>query len=264
MTTTTQQACKSLRRGFTLIEVVLTLLISTMLLTTVMSIFTMMARANADLGARYEDLGELARAHSAIRRAMQSLVSGQPISERLDEETEDPALVDPNADNRPSQSTIRERLGVEEEDLPAYHFILEASTKAAQLGVVEDDIAPRRLEVVMERQPTPIAPDNNGKPVRGAFEPVYISGSGAYTHWALDYVPIEPAGEPIRLIEDAALIDWSVLGHADESAEGERWFGLYEAQEAKNYPMSIRLNVITWDNTQVDWMFEPGVTVGDE
>ena len=116
----------------------------------------------------------------------------------------------------------------------------------------------------MERQPTPIAPDNNGRPVRGAFEPVYLSGAGDYTHWALDYIPIEPAGEPIRLIQDAALIDWSVLGHAAESERGERWFGLYLAQEAREYPMLIRLHVITWDNTKVDWIFEPGVTVGDE
>ncbi len=116
----------------------------------------------------------------------------------------------------------------------------------------------------MERQPVALAPDNNGLPVRGAFEPVYVSGAGDFTHWALDYVPIDPPGESIRLIEDAALIDWNVLGHADESESGNRMFGLYEAQEAKDYPMSIFLVVITWDNTKMDWIFEPGVTVGDE
>ncbi len=251
------------RRAFTLIEVTLTLLISTMILTTVMSIFAMMARANADLGARYEDLGELSRAHGTIQRAMKSLVSGQPISDLLEDDDADPD--DPDADsNRPSASSIRERLGVEEEDLPKYHFILQHSTEAAQLGVVADDRAPRRLELVMERQPVALAPDNNGLPVRGAFEPVWVSGAGDFTHWALDYVPIDPAGEPIRLIEDAALIDWNVLGHADESESGNRMFGLYEAQEAKDYPMSIFLIVITWDNTRMDWIFEPGVTVGDE
>jgi len=260
---------RSYRRAFTLIEVMLTLLISTMILTTVMAIFGMMARANAQLGARYEDLGELARAHSAIRVAMQSLVSGQPVSDLLQDDADadtGPATALSNAD--PSRfdnaATLRERLGVEEQDLPPNHFILEASTEAAQLGVVSDDKAPRRLEVVMERQPTPIAPSNNGLPVRGAFEPVYVSGAGQYTHWALDYVPIEPAGEPIRLIKDAALIDWSVLGHASESESGDRMFGLYQAQEAKDYPMSIRLVVNTWDNTRVDWIFEPGVTVGNE
>lgn len=253
----------SARRAFTLIEVTLTLLISTMILTTVMSIFAMMARANADLGARYEDLGELSRAHGTIQRAMKSLVSGQPISDLLEDDDAD--TDDPDADsNRPSASSIRERLGVEDEDLPEYHFILQHSTEAAQLGVVADDRAPRRLELVMERQPVALAPDNNGLPVRGAFEPVYVSGAGDFTHWALDYVPIDPAGEPIRLIEDAALIDWNVLGHADESESGNRMFGLYEAQEAKDYPMSIFLIVITWDNTRMDWIFEPGVTVGDE
>jgi len=261
---------RTTRRAFTLIEVILTLVITSMILTTVMAIFAMMARANADLGARYEDLGELARAHSAIRVAMQSLVSGQPISDRLDEVPDsapanaaESALANANPD-RFNEPTIGERLGIEEEELPPLHFILEASTEAAQLGVVADDKAPRRLEVVMERQPTPIAPSNNGLPVRGAFEPVYVSGAGDYTHWALDYVPIDPSGEPIRLIEDAALIDWTVLGHAADSESGERMFGLFQAQEAKDYPMSIRLVVITWDNTRVDWIFEPGVTVGSE
>jgi len=250
-------------------ETVLTLLISTMILTTVLSIFSMMARANADLGARYEDLGELSRAHSAIRIAMQSLVSGQPISDLLDDdeepEDEEPGDEDEDdTDSPPDGAELRERLGIEDEDIPELHFILEASTQAAQLGVVEDDKAPRRLEIVMERQPTPLAPANDGLPVRGAFEPAYLSGAGDYTHWALDYVPIDPPGEPIRLIEDAALIDWTVLGHAADSEVGERMFGLYEAQEAKDFPMAIRLVVITWDNTKVDWIFEPGVTVGDE
>jgi type II secretory pathway pseudopilin PulG len=269
-----RKSIRTSREGFTVIEVMLTLIISTMLLTTVMSIFSMMSRANADLGARFEDMGELAMAHSAIRVGMQSLVSGQPVSDLLDDDQS--AIIDDSSSartgnalagadpNRFGNESIRERLGIEEEDLPTYHFILEASTEAVQLGVVEDDRAPRRLEIVMERQPTPIAPSNDGRPVRGAFEPAYVSGAGAYTHWALDYVPIDPSGEPIRLIEDAALIDWSVLGHASESEEGERWFGIYEAQEAKEYPMLIRLNVITWDNTNVDWIFEPGVTVGDE
>lgn len=266
-----RRTIRTLRRGFTLLETVLTLLISTMILTTVLSIFGMMARANADLGARYDDLGELSRAHSAIRVAMQSLVSGQPISDLLedDEEKEDNEPEDTDDDNdededeSASGASLRERLGIEDEDIPELHFILEASTEAAQSGIIDDDKAPRRLEVVMERQPTPLAPSNDGLPVRGAFEPAYVSGAGDYTHWALDYVPIDPPGEPIRLIEDAALIDWSVLGHAADSEVGDRMFGLYEAQEAKDFPMAIRLVVITWDNTKVDWIFEPGVTVGD-
>lgn len=269
---TTHAATRKRRKGFTLIEVILTLMISSMILTTVLSIFSMMARANADLAARYDDLGELARAHRAIRIAMQSLVSGQPVSDLLDDDTNinsgssartgnTLASADPN---RFGDESLRERLGIEEENLPRYHFILEASTEAAQLGVVEDDRAPRRLEIVMERQPTPLAPDNNGRPVRGAFEPIYVSGAGAFTHWALDYVPIEPAGDPIRLIQDAALIDWTVLGHAADSDAGERKFGIFEAQEARDYPMAIYLVVITWDNTKVDWIFEPGVTVGNE
>lgn len=261
ITSTTRRAARAARRGFTLLEVALTILISTMILTTVMSIFAMMARANADLGARYDDLGELSQAHGAIRIALQSLVSGQPLSDLLDDENAGP----PEGDvERPAAAELRERLDIEEEDIEPAHFILEASSEAARLGVVEDDKAPRRLEIVMERQPTPMAPDNDGKPVRGAFEPVYISGAGAYTRWALEYKPIEPSGESIRLIDDAALIDWTVLGHASESETGNRMFGLYEAQEAKDFPMSIRLVVITWDNTRVDWIFEPGVTVGDE
>jgi prepilin-type N-terminal cleavage/methylation domain-containing protein len=251
------------RRGFTLIEVLLTLLISSMILTTVSAIFAMMARANNDLGARYEDLGELSRAHGAIRLAMQSLVSGQPVSDLLSDDDNTTPAAGANAD-RPTNAEIRERLDISDDDLEPLHFILEASTEAAQQGVIADDKAPRRLEVVMERQPTPQAPANNGRPVRGAFEPVYLSGAGAYTRWALDYKPIQPSGESIRLIDDAALIDWTVLGHAADSEVGERMFGLFEALEAKDYPMAIRLVVITWDNTRVDWIFEPGVTVGDE
>jgi len=264
---------RTTRRAFTLIEVALTLLVSTLILATVLSIFAMMARANASLGARFEDLNELSRAHSAIRRAMQSLVSGPPVSDLLDQAVADlPGATTPdeedddetqrNEDGSLNARTLAERLGIEEQDIPDLHFILQPSTRAARFGVVADDKAPRRLEVVLERQPTPLAPGNDGRPVRGAFEPVYLSGAGDYTRWALDYEPIDPPGDPIRLIDDAALIDWSVLGRAADSDRGERWFGLYEAQEAREYPMAIRLVVMTWDNTRVDWLFEPGVTVG--
>ncbi|MCB9838618.1 MAG: prepilin-type N-terminal cleavage/methylation domain-containing protein [Phycisphaeraceae bacterium] len=260
--TAIERSRATIRRAFTLIEVLLTMVITSMILVTVAGIFAMMARANTDLGARYDDLGELARAHSAVRLALQSLVSGQPVSDLLDED-ENPGQAQGGSD-RPSATELRERLDIKEEDMEPLHFVLEQATEAARAGVVDDDIAPRRLEIVMERQPTPLAPTNNGQPVRGAFEPVYLSGSGQYTHWALDYVPIQPSGKPIRLINDAALIDWSVLGHAADSDTGERNFGLFQAQEAKDYPMAIRLVVITWDNTSVDWMFEPGVTVGEE
>ncbi len=253
------------RAGYTLLEVILSLTITVMIVSMVTAMFVMMRETDRELTYKYEDLSEMGRVHTTVRRALQRLVAAEPESDLLGAPPPPARTAGapatggaPLEDDTGDERSIGERVGFEEEEKAPMHFILEASSLAASRGLVADDQAPRRLEVVLTDPPLAGSPRGPGS-VRGAFEPAPTG----FRTWALQWRPIEPPGAPIVLIDDVVLLEWSALGSDQESESGNPWFGLYEAREERHMPRAVRLVLMTADGTVADWLFEPGVTIGE-
>jgi prepilin-type N-terminal cleavage/methylation domain-containing protein len=281
------------RRGFTALELLMAATIGSVVLLAALGVFGMMERMDRFHAARFRESSDQVFAHTTLLRAMQTLVAKAEADAAsvtreatgLDPEDENPEYdpgssgpKDGNEGLRRAQAEAMKRQA-ERRDGPTGARTVDASGReirqrpmfvlepAGALGV-SDQTAPRRLEVTMLAQPTPLAPRSAGF-VRGAFEAV-PRGRG----WALVYRPMAPEGEPILLLDGIRDMRWEalvpgegsgrrMLGASKDEGEAEKGGELVDqlfANVPRRFPKAVRFIAVLSTGQTVDWMFEPSVT----
>lgn len=246
-----------MRRGFTLLEVVVASMLGSIVLLGAIGVMGFMRDSDRRLSERFTDTADLAIVHAAVRRAMQTMVAA-PTPPNI-HQSNAAASVNETADQRAQR--LREeamRLGRDtEEKKKRPRFILESQVR----GNSGPD-APRRLEVVLLDQPTP-DPSPTAATIRGAFE-VAPEVDGL----ALMWVPIKPPGRPVKLAGGIETITWEALAREQTDNRFARksgaWKDSFAALYTGDFPKAIRLGLVTRRGASVEWLFEPAVTTGGE
>lgn len=254
-----------MRRGFTVIELVLALMLSAIVAMSAMSVMWMLASTDERLARRFDDQGELVITQTAVRRAMGSLIAAKPKNpaptqdanrEPKDGEQAEAPEDDPGADLADLITSVTgdENLAAEltsgiGADRPNFELYFD------QVG----GLMLPALEVKVMESPVPPPVGGAGEaaalgveqflPVRGVFESLEL-GDGLALQWR----PIDPAGPPTLLIRNLEAIEWYCLPHKED------WVDVHAAYIQKSFPAGVRLVMWTNNGTQVDWFFDTAIT----
>ena len=276
------QRRRTIQPGFTLLEMVLAIGLSSLVVLGSMSVLGMLYRSENRLARIAEDTTDLAVTQEVVRRTMQSLVAGTPLTDEeqdildseeggedkeLDPESpEDVAELISQATGLVEGAEDDEASLLEEMNNPRFidtrtHF--ELHYVASTVGLLP------RLEVVVFD--APIAPPpiydesdplgalsmllQDAAIVRGAFELTPL-----HDGWALQWIPYEPWAPATTLVRDLEYIEWQVLPRQSESPE---WQSLHAAYLAEDFPVAVRLIIWTANGSRVDWLFRTEVIPGD-
>lgn len=227
-----------MRRGFTLIEMMLASSIASVVVLTSVGLMRYTERMDARLASRAEDAAAFGRARETLRRAMATLL----------------AAPDPPEDATPADARRPSRARRDEEPEPRRLFAL-----APTLENDRGPNAPKKLEVWLKR--SPISGERVPAPmVFGAFELVpyaldpYFSEQGSVS-WALLWTPLMPPGETVVLASALEFAAWEALD--DRMA----WNPEHAAREVGDFPRSLHVELVAWSGARADWLFEPVIEV---
>lgn len=256
------------RHGFTALELTLAVSLSSVVLLAAIGTLGYLQRADRNLGVRFEERSDLAMVHATVRRAMQSLVakpepppstSATPVNAAPSDEPEafsDPEEALKQKDVDEFNAFLKSSRG-EVERVERDRFILESLVAGRT-----DDSAPRRLELVLLRPPiTGEAPTT--PTVRGAFEVrPELDGYGLY------WIPIIPAGAPVRLMGGIESIGWRALARDQAEnrfeAKSGAWRTMMKSRTPGQFPKAVQLTLRTIEGVEADWIFEPAISMGPE
>lgn len=238
------------RRGFTLLELLLALVIGAVVTGGGFSLVMLIQKTDEGFMERLETTSRLAFVQRTVARSLQSIVVA-------------PAGFDAQAASDAAARTARaatRRLDApdqpEEEPIdPVEPPPVPPAPPRFRLGpVVAPDGTPdrrakgvRRLELLLARAPVG---DRAAGPVRGALDLVETPNREGM-RWRLQWTPIAPAGKPTILLEHLVLAEWSVT-----DSHGQ--FDTFEAYEQNELPWAVRTIFWTEAGTKVDWMFDLG------
>ncbi|MHC4976002.1 MAG: prepilin-type N-terminal cleavage/methylation domain-containing protein [Planctomycetota bacterium] len=235
------------RRAFTLLELLLSIALAGIILPTLFGLVTHLQRTDQALALKYKGMSTLSNTQDVMRRAMQSLVAAP---------TPNVIFGQDELSRSDDTGTTKSRAN-------------EGKTLRLHLRMIDpddeydaEDPRPRRLEVVL--MAPPMAELNwQGAPIRGAFElyPRINLGEtpGAQVGqriWSLVWQPLEPAGEPVLLMDDLEFAEIMAL-------DGGGLHTIYESYYSEEFPWAIRVVLWTIGGARADWMLEPGVRTGE-
>lgn len=254
-----------MRRGFTVIELVLALILSAIVVMSALSVMWMLTSTDQRLARGFDDQAELIVTQTVVRRAMGSLIAAKPR--------------DPN----PSRAVTKDTKDGEQAEAPEQDpgaeladLITSVTGDADLAGELTAGVGADRpnfelyfdqvgelmlpaLEVKVMESPVPPPIEGPGEaavlgidqflPVRGVFESLQL-GDGLALQWR----PIDPPGPPTLLIRDLEAIEWYCLPHKED------WVDVYAAYIQKSFPAGVRLVMWTKNGTQVDWFFDTAPT----
>jgi len=233
------------RRAFTLLEMVLATALSSMVMIAAFGMFGFIRLTDQRLSERFEAVAEDARAHATLRRAMRSIVAAP-----------EPADLEAELRRRQREQAARgDEVGVSRLTDEARARLL--GTPRFSLGPLDpeqdedDSSGPWRLGLTLTSSPI-LAESEGGGLVRGAFDKVRTTSG-----WRLQWTPIDPPGDPTVLADDLRDVFWASLvleGYVDR----------YDAHFLREMPRAVRIVLFGNDGRVTDWMFEPGVVVGEE
>lgn len=240
-----------MRRGFTLLEVMLASSIASVIMLTAIGLMQYASRMDGKLAQRFEDVGELGRARETMRLAMISLV-GEP----------DP----PDEPGQARTELSRERFGdesladrmFEDDDAPPPLFEIGFTIPGRRA-----EMDPRKIVMRLKRSPLP-GDVSERQIVVGAFELVtyplepYFTEEGQES-WALLWTPLSPRGEPVILAEGMRFASWQALRDPEPPSNQMTWVDEHDARYVDDFPRAVRIEMETWGGTTADWIFEPVV-----
>lgn len=257
------------RRGFTALELALAVTLSSVVLLAALGTLGYLQRADRNLSVRFDQRTDLAIVHATVRRAMQSLVAKpEPPPSTAG------ATPSPNGAEGQGEAFADAEAAQKQKDVDAFNALLRKSRGEAErverdrfileslIAGRTDDAAPRRLEMVLLRPPTP-GPMPVTPTVRGSFEiRPEIDG------YALYWMPLIPPGQPERLLGGIASIGWRALARDQAEnrfeAKSGAWRTTMRARTPGQFPKAVQLTLRTTDGVEADWIFEPAISMGPE
>lgn len=277
------------RSAFTLIEVMLALLLSTVVLGAAMGVLQLLIRSQQIMGDHLDRTVQLTVAQEALRRTMDSLVGGIPLLPPDESNPEDD--LDEDFDDEEREEELRERSleladrirELVDDPRLADELIRQALAPRVQFELFFDETRTDGLypvlEVVVARSPLPpgrsllqtedefdAAARTFGEladrpellrvtgTVRGRFELAW-RGDDLVLQWVwMD----DPFLEPRVLIRGVTWCQWLVMTDKREYRQ-EPWQEVWAAYLADDFPVAVRLILTTNTGAQVDWLFETSV-----
>lgn len=260
------------RPGFTALEVLVASAVSVVVIVAAIGLMGFLNRMTRISEQRYEDTSELGILHETIRRAMQTLVAEAPpqVAPGTSQEEIDAARKAAEEEGKEAE---------ESGETPGARSARSAGSRRTPFGggastghprfILEPQIAgrsgpndARRLEVVLLEQPAP-GPLAISPTVRGVFE-LAPQVDGLALRWR----SLQPPGMPIVLATRIRELRWTALSRefADDrfKAGSSAWRTDMRSSLPREYPKAVRLELVTMNNTRVDWLFEPAITTGPE
>ncbi len=256
------------RAGFTVLELMLALALSTVVVMGAIGLIGMVYSADRRLAVRLDESVDLALAQGVVRKAMSSLVAAPPL-------TDTPAAPAPANDKPEGEEEEKDEGEKARDEMKDLITAITRDEKSAKAMVDEDPDLPHfelvlypgpagmaipRLEVVVLEPPAPPEPGDEflveeevlGEPVRGAFE----LSEDPDGYFVLTWRQIEPARRPVTLLRRLVRCDWLVL---PRERYGGQWVEVETQYIQERFPVAVRLLVWTAGGTHVDWLFDTAV-----
>jgi prepilin-type N-terminal cleavage/methylation domain-containing protein len=261
------RATRPRRRGFTVMELVLALVLAAIVALAGMGVLGMMSTADGRLSKGFDDASDLAAAQVLLRRSTSLLLAAAPLKRNPTA----PAPTSPAPDESEGESA--EGDGADDADTQD-----EADSKGSldQAGEAEADQEPhfdlyysnesgspsqgalQSLEVVLIESPFGPQDAANSReglerylPVRGVFEAVSQGDE-----LSLVWTPIDPPGPSHTIIRRLVAFEWWVL---PRHKNGRDWTDIAAASLDEDYPVALRLLLWTAQGTHADWLFDLSV-----
>lgn len=256
-----------MRRGFTVIELVVAIALSAIVVMSAMSVMFFLTSSEERLATRFDDQEELIVTQTVVRRAMGSLIASKP----KDPDPRGAVSKDREAGEEGGMEAEGEAQADELTDLIASVTGDEALAASLMAGAEADrpnfelyfdemdGMVLPALEVKVMESPVPPPSDaweasevlgvEQFLPVRGVFETLVLEDG-----LALQWRPISPPAAPTLLIRGLAAIEWYCLPHKED------WVDVYAAYLQRSFPAGVRLVMWTNNGTHVDWFFDTATT----
>ena len=269
-----------MRRGFTVIEVMLALMLSALVISSAVAMYQFLLVATRDAGERFNHAIDETLAHDVLTQTFQNLVAAEPLTPEEagvlegepagEEEFGDEALND-----RARAATPFGAGSFEGEDERIRARAAAGTPVMFELlwEEFEDGVTAPALEIVALEAPFPmevLTAEQLGRPVSEDqierwSRPDYVRGRLEVAEdvdgsWVLHWRPTDPPAAPMVLFRDIAWVEWSVLMPSRESARvarrDEGWVDVHSAFLLEDFPIAVRLVLETEDGRDFDWLFE--------
>ena len=251
-----------MRRGFTLLELLLAMVIGSIVLAGGYTLVGIVSRMDARFSDRLDTTMRLAFVQRTLARATHSIVAAPEGYDPLEaarlasEERSQAELYEELQDREAFFEALRLENAEETPESLARRRDVEPAPARVRMGHLSDDteweyrgedaaLGVRRLELLLAR--APFGDQARGEPVRGAFDLVPVESTEG-DRWRLQWTPIAPAGKPTVLLDRLTLAEWMLT-------DSEGRFDDYAAYVASDLPWALRTTLWTEDGQKVDWMF---------
>lgn len=264
------------RDGFTLLEVMLSLALAGLVVSGVFGLLGLMHNQMRVSEATYADTRGLFRTQTVVRRALQSMIAGEPTALNAGAGDRDPENDDVDSGLESLRADLESVVGAEDAasilsggvgaDLLLPHF--ELAWDEVEPGVVVPIV-----EVVVLESPVPIDTSEMGEAereitvrdsavesFRGVFE--VVRDDFAPEVWNLRWTPVDPPMRPMVLMRDVIpqSVAWMVLPLKREEDARDPWVtDVFAAYLAEDFPLAVRLVFQTNSGARADWVFEVAV-----
>ncbi len=251
--------------GFTVLELTLALMLSSVVVMAAISLIGMVHSADQRLAVRLDESVDLALAQGVVRKAMSSLVAAPPLT---DAQAAEPAGEKPAEEEKDEGDKARD-------DMKDLLTAVTRDEKTARALVDQKDELPRfelalflgpggmsipRLEVVVLEPPAPpgygeetlLEDEVLGQPVRGAFE----LSEDLDGYFVLTWRQINPARRPVVLLRRLVRCEWLAL---PRERYGGQWVDVDAQYIQERFPVAVRLLLWTAAGTHIDWLFDTAV-----
>lgn len=264
------------RPGFTVLELSVALVLSSLVVLSAIGITGMVARSDRVTKNYMSDASNLAQTQLVVRRAMQNLVAAKPLpppNEEGDPNDELDGVAGPAEPPDQTESMLDSLFGGVSDGLPIEVAIADTSKppnfelyyERVVYPPTGQQISLPRFEVVTSIWPVPrrepalseiddpvlkrqeLAAKIRGT-IRGVFELLYLEDG-----FALVYTPIEPPGESYILGRRFVDVMWEVL---PKDADAGGWQSVHACYLENEYPTAVRLILRTSTGATADWLFE--------
>lgn len=252
-----------IRRGFTLIEMMLAMVVGMLVLATALSVMLAVTRTDRDLSDRAEQQHEIARTRVAVNRALTNL---RPARNNIVREI----LTSNSATDEDVTSFLAETYADPIDGAP-HRFQLDTSTGTARLELVSTETpiggqsADQENENQADRRSLIDYRDLDG--FRGAFELQLADDEESYLLW---WKPLPPLGMPAGVAFDETTLPEPTL--LCSHVKSLRWTAFIKSEkidrvraiESQQFPAFVELELTTTGGLYASWMFELGWTPGPE
>lgn len=274
-------------RGFTIIELLVSIALASMVTAAVSSIFLLLREANTVTAIAAERSVERARSHATLQRTFASLVAASPIrqTEPVEDDDREEGDSPSRVDDLALQPDLLGELGVlfdsgsgagvdarlnatiaaADTSQPPFFELYYESVSAGAMGQVNLP----RLAVTVTRLPVDTRTDQEQAMTakwrgisRGVFELLFDPETAG---WILAFTPTDPAGKPSVLLRQLRFAEFTVLEPDEEQTElrsdqsQSEWRSLYASYLRQDFPDAVRFYAETQAGQIIDWLFETTV-----